>query len=67
MKKVEMNWQWLLPITNFLASFDDNFLDNLSSTSPLYKISSLSFTKLERKNGLSLIKKEIEKITEAGE
>lgn len=55
LKKVEANWQWLLPIIYFMSHADLSFVDNLPEDSPLFKITCLGLSRIEKKNGLMLI------------
>lgn len=58
-KKIEMNWQWLLPVVNFLSNYDLQLIDQLSENIPLFKVSCLALTKPEKKVGLQLILKKL--------
>ncbi len=59
LKKVEVNWQWLLPVINFLSDCDLQLIDHLNEDVPLFKVSCLSLTIPEMKIGLRLVLKKI--------
>lgn len=61
-KKIDANWQWLLPVIDFLSNCDLQFIDNLAENLPLFKVSCLTLTRPEKKVGLNLIFKKMQQL-----
>lgn len=54
---LKTNWQCTLPVLHFLSEYDLQFIDHLSEGAPLFKVSCLALSKIEKKIGLRLILK----------
>jgi UV DNA damage repair endonuclease len=64
---LKTNWQCTLPVLHFLSEYDIEFMDNLSEGIPLFKVSCLALSKIEKKVGLKLILKFIEFVKKSEE
>lgn len=56
---LKMNWQCTLPVLHFLSECEPQFIDYLGSGIPLFRVSCLGLSKIEKKIGLKLILKYI--------
>jgi hypothetical protein len=54
---LKTNWQCTLPVLNFMADCDLEFVDNLGENMPLFKVSCLTLSKIEKKIAFRLILK----------
>lgn len=52
----------MLPILNFLANCDLQYIDHLSENLPLFKVSCLALTEPEKKVGLNLLLNKIKQL-----
>jgi hypothetical protein len=62
---LKTNWQCTLPVLHFLSECDLQFIDSLGEGSPLFKVSCLALSKIEKKIGLRLILKYIQFVRES--
>lgn len=62
---LKTNWQSSLPVLHFLSEYDLQFVDNLSEGMPLFKVSCLTLSKIEKKVGFKLILKYMEHIKQS--
>lgn len=57
---LKTNWQCTLPVISFLSDCDLQFIDNLSESMPLFKVSCLGLSKVEKKIAFRLVLKHIQ-------
>lgn len=57
MKKAESSWQWLLPGLLFVSEGEEGVMEHLSDSLPLFRVSCLALSLLERRTCLKLLVK----------
>jgi hypothetical protein len=57
MKKAESSWQWLLPGLLFISEAEEGAMEHLSDSLPLFRVSCLALSLLERRTCLQLLVK----------
>jgi hypothetical protein len=59
------NWQWMVYMIGFLSTNDSEFLEYLDESSPIFKQTSLSLEKVEKRAIIQLILSMIKKNEES--
>lgn len=64
---INNNWQASIPVLLFLAETDLQFVGNLKESSPLFRVSCLALSRLEKRVAVRLILKYIEFVRQSDE